>query len=63
MRRAYLVALLGTIPFMSEAANYSAERVTEDGFEVLVLRDARAKTEVKIAPKIGNNAYSMKVNG
>jgi aldose 1-epimerase len=48
---------------MSEAANYSAERATEDGMEVLVLRDARAKTEVKIAPKIGNNAYSMKVNG
>jgi aldose 1-epimerase len=63
MRQILLVALLGTIPYMSEAANYSATRATEDGMEVLVLRDARAKTEVKIAPKIGNNAYSMKVNG
>ena len=63
MRRTLLVALLGTIPFMSQAANYSAERVTEDGIEVLVLRDARANTEVRIAPKVGNNAYSMKVNG
>lgn len=63
MRPTLLAALLGALPLMSQTANYSAERVTGLGIEVLALRDARAKTEVRIAPTAGNNAYSMKVNG
>ena len=63
MRPTLLAALLGTLPLMSQTTNYSAERVAGQGIEVLSLRDARARTEVRIAPKTGNNAYSMKVNG
>jgi aldose 1-epimerase len=48
---------------MSEAPNYSAARVSLDGVEVVRLTDARHKTEVSIAPKIGNNAFEMKVGG
>ncbi|MEZ5403623.1 MAG: aldose 1-epimerase [Bryobacteraceae bacterium] len=48
---------------MLQAANYTAERTTVDGVEVIHLADAAAKTEVWIAPSFGNNAYSMKVNG
>ncbi|MBS1828246.1 MAG: aldose 1-epimerase [Acidobacteria bacterium] len=43
--------------------NYTAERQTIDGVEVVYLADARNKTEVWIAPTIGNNSYEMKVNG
>ena len=51
------------LPLMSQAANYKAEKLTEDGVEIVRLTDARHKTEVSIAPSIGNNAYEMKVNG
>jgi len=43
--------------------NYTAERQTSDGVEIVYLADARTKTEVWIAPSIGNNSYEMKVNG
>ena len=43
--------------------NYTAERQTIDGVDVVYLADARTKTEVWIAPSIGNNSYEMKVNG
>lgn len=44
-------------------ANYSAQKVTVDGIEVVRLADALHRTEVSIAPSLGNNAYEMKVNG
>lgn len=43
--------------------NYTAERRTVDGIEIIELADARAKTVVHIAPSIGNNSYDMTVNG
>lgn len=43
--------------------NYTAERRTIDGMEVVSLSDARAKTELFIVPSIGNNAYEMTTNG
>lgn len=43
--------------------NYTAERQTIDGVDVVSLLDVRNKTEVWIAPSIGNNSYEMKVNG
>ncbi|HYP12539.1 MAG TPA: aldose 1-epimerase, partial [Bryobacteraceae bacterium] len=48
---------------MSSAANYTAERVTRDGVEVVRLSDATNKTEVAILPSAGNLAFEMKVNG
>lgn len=57
------LALLLTIPMMTSAANYTAERATVDGMEVIRLADAAARTEVWIVPSLGNNSYEMKVNG
>ncbi|MBI4874744.1 MAG: aldose 1-epimerase [Acidobacteria bacterium] len=54
---------LTLMPLMSSAANYSASKIGVDATEVIVLADAARKTEVRIAPSIGNNAYSMKMNG
>ncbi|MEZ5352662.1 MAG: aldose 1-epimerase [Bryobacteraceae bacterium] len=48
---------------MLQAANYTAERTTVEGVDVIHLADAGAQTEVWIAPGFGNNAYSMKVKG
>ncbi len=48
---------------MSEAPNYSAARLSLDGVEVVRLTDARHRTEVSIAPAIGNIAFEMKVSG
>jgi aldose 1-epimerase len=44
-------------------ADYTADRLTQDGIEVVRLVDVPRKTEVLVAPSMGNNAYSMKVNG
>ena len=57
------LALALLIPFMTQAANYTAQKIVVDGFDVLRLTDAAHKTEVSIAPAFGNNAYEMKVNG
>jgi aldose 1-epimerase len=51
------------MPLMRLPADYSAERISVDGIEVIRLSDARHKTEVSIVPSIGNNAYEMRVNG
>ena len=48
---------------MLQSQNYTAERVTVEGLEVLRLADASAGIDVRIVPAIGNNAYSMKVKG
>jgi aldose 1-epimerase len=56
-------ALLVALPFMTEAANYNAQRVKVDGVEVIRLIDASHKARVSIAPSLGNNAYEFLVNG
>jgi aldose 1-epimerase len=48
---------------MSTAANYSASTAVVDGIQVVRLADAARRTEVSIAPSIGNMAYELKVNG
>ena len=48
---------------MSQGQNYSAQRATVDGIEVVRLTDARHNTEVSVIPSVGNMAYEMKVNG
>ncbi len=55
--------LIPLMPLMSDAANYSAQKATADGLEVVRLADSAHKTEVSIAPSFGNMAYEMKVNG
>jgi aldose 1-epimerase len=61
MRQAVLCALVCSAA--ATAANYSVQRTTRDGVEVVVLKDAARKTEVTVVPSIGNRAYEMKVNG
>jgi aldose 1-epimerase len=48
---------------VSAQSNYSAQRVTVDGVEIVRLADPARRTVVSIAPSIGNNAYEMTVNG
>jgi aldose 1-epimerase len=60
MKHAALAVLL---PFMSMAANYSAQKSSDHGIDIVRLADAAHKTEVSIAPSFGNMAYEMKVNG
>jgi aldose 1-epimerase len=48
---------------MTQAANYSVQKATQDSVEIVRLADAEHHTEVSIAPSIGNIAYDMKVNG
>jgi aldose 1-epimerase len=56
-------ALLAALPLMTEAANYTAQRVTVDGIGVVRLTDDFHKAQVSIAPALGNNAYEFLVNG
>jgi aldose 1-epimerase len=48
---------------MTQAATYTARKVTVDGIEVVQLGDTASRTEVSIAPSIGNMAYEIKVGG
>ncbi len=51
------------LPFMSLAQNYTAEKAMEDSIEIIRLADTARRMEVRIAPSLGNNSYSFKVNG
>lgn len=48
---------------MSMAAGYQAQATNQDGIPIVRLTDAKHHVEVSVVPTIGNNAYSMKVNG
>jgi aldose 1-epimerase len=47
---------------MAQAANYSAEKLTVDGVEIVRLSDAAHHIQVSICPSVGNIAYDMRVN-
>ncbi|MDQ6708883.1 MAG: aldose 1-epimerase [Acidobacteriota bacterium] len=61
------VSAVVILPLMSasigHAANYSAQKTSLDGVDVVRLTDAARKVQVSIATSIGNIAYEMKVNG
>jgi aldose 1-epimerase len=48
---------------MTQAANYSAQKLTVDSIEIVRLTDAAHRMEVSICPSVGNIAYDMRVNG
>ena len=48
---------------MSQAAPYTAQRLTVDGIAIVRLSDAARKMEVSVAPSLGNKAYEMKIGG
>lgn len=49
------------LPLLADV--YSVEKQTVDSIEVYVLKDTKRNVEVRVVPSIGNNAYSMTVNG
>jgi len=57
----FVWSFLLSAPVMSQ--NYVAERINVEGFEVIRLADTARRTEVRVAAWMGNNAYSMKING
>jgi len=58
-----IITLATVFLSMSQAQQYTAQKTTEDGIEVIRLADAASRTEVWIAPAMGNNAYKMTVKG
>lgn len=61
MMRAAAAFLLFGINLMQ--AQYSAERIRVEGYEVVRLADAGTQTEVRVIPSFGNNAYQMTIRG
>ncbi|HYP05596.1 MAG TPA: aldose 1-epimerase [Bryobacteraceae bacterium] len=61
MKAAAFVAV--ALPLMTQAANYTAQRMTVDGIEIVRLTDESHKAQVSIVPSVGNNAYEFLVNG
>lgn len=57
------LSALFLLSLMAQAANYSAQKTTVDGIAIVQLNDVGHHTEVRIVPSLGNNAYSMTVNG
>jgi aldose 1-epimerase len=57
------ISLAVLFPVLSMAANYSARKTMEDSIEVIRLGDAARRIEVRVAPSLGHNAYSIEVNG
>jgi aldose 1-epimerase len=57
-----LLCLLA-LPLMAIAQNYTAQKTSDHGVDIVRLTDKSAGVEVSIAPSIGNRAYEMKVHG
>src|SRR5665213_708691 len=51
------------LPVMAMAQNYTAQKTTDHGVDVIRLADVSHGVEVMIAPSIGNRAYAMNVHG
>ena len=60
--RSYLL-LLALPLLLNGAANYSAQKLTESGVELVRLADAAHQAEVSIVPSIGNRAFAFKIKG
>jgi len=48
---------------MAIAQNYTAQRTSEQGVEVIRLADAAKGVEVTVVPALGNRASAMTVHG
>ena len=57
------LSVLFALPVMALAQNYTAQKTTDHGVDIVRLTDAAAGVEVNIVPGIGNRAYEMKVHG
>lgn len=52
-----------TLSMSTIAQNYTAEKASDHGVDIVRLTDAAHGVEVSIVPSIGNRAYEMKVHG
>ena len=55
--------LLIAIVLVARAQDYTAERTSDHGVEVVRLADPARGVEVAVVPRVGNTAYEMKVHG
>jgi aldose 1-epimerase len=55
--------VLAPLPLMTNSGSYSIESAQSDGLPIQILRDAARQIEVRVAPTLGHNAYSLKVAG
>lgn len=58
-----LLVLCVNLSVASAAQNYTAERISDHGFDIVRLADSASGVEVSIAPSVGNRLYEMKVHG
>lgn len=58
-----LLLACAVVPCVLSAQNYSAQKTSDHGVDIIRLTDAARGVEVSIAPSIGNRAYEMKVHG
>jgi aldose 1-epimerase len=63
MKRLLSPLALPALATMALAQNYTAQKTTDHGVDVIRLADAAHGVEVMIAPSIGNRAYAMYVHG
>jgi len=65
MKRLLCLLALPTLalPTMALSQNYTAQKTTDHGVDVILLADAAQGVEVLIVPSIGNRAYAMNVHG
>jgi aldose 1-epimerase len=56
-------ALWAIAAMAASAQNYTAEKMSDHGADIVRLRDAAHDVEVSMMPSIGNRAYEMKVHG
>ena len=59
----YFAATVLSMPLVSFAQNYKAEKTTDHGVDIVRLTDAAHGVEVTVVPSIGNRAMEMKVHG
>jgi aldose 1-epimerase len=58
-----LLAFGVTVSVASGGQNYTAEKTSKDGVDIVRLTDSANGVEVSIAPSVGNRLYEMKVHG
>jgi aldose 1-epimerase len=61
MRRCFLLYLLPMLVLAK--STYTAEKINDNGVEIVRLSDRTHGVEVSIAPSVGNRAYELKVHG
>jgi aldose 1-epimerase len=47
----------------AQAQNYTAQKMSDQGVDIVRLTDAAHGIEVSVAPSIGNGAYAMRIHG